>query len=75
MKRFGGEKLGKKPNITVLGSSKVGNFIITVPLLYGLRKKYPDAIIDFWGSEVTKDFEEALIRGTPSNDFHPTISW
>ena len=75
MKRFGGENLGERPNITILGSSKVGNFVITVPLLYGLRKKYPDAIIDFWGSEVTKDFEEELIRGTPSNEFQPTISW
>ena len=75
MKRFGGENLGEKPNITILGSTKVGNFVITVPLLYGLRKKYPDAIIDFWGSEVTKDFEEELIRGTPSNEFQPTISW
>ena len=60
MKRFDGRNLGKVPHIAVLGSAKLGNFVVTIPMLRLLRKKYPEAIIDFWGSEVTKDFEIAL---------------
>ena len=60
MKRFDGRDLGKSPHIAVLGSAKLGNFVVTIPMLRLLRKKYPEAIIDFWGSEVTKDFEIAL---------------
>ena len=60
LKRYQGQSLGENPHITVLGSCKVGNFVITIPLLRLLRKKYPNSTIDFWGSEITKDFEEAL---------------
>ena len=60
MKRFDGRDLGKSPHISVLGSAKLGNFVVTIPMLRMLRERYPDAMIDFWGSEVTKDFEIAL---------------
>ena len=63
MKRYGGVWLGDKPHIVVLGSRKLGNFIATLPLLRGLKRKYPDCKLDFWGSEVTKDFELALLSG------------
>ena len=65
MQRFSGQDLGSNPHIAVLGSSKIGNFVVTIPLLKALSLKYPDSVIDFWGSELTKDFECAL----------PFISW
>lgn len=65
MQRYDGRDLGPTPHIAVLGSSKVGNFVVTVPLLRGLRSRFPDAVIDFWGSELTADFELAL----------PCINW
>ena len=59
-RRYEGSHLGEKPHISILGSCKVGNFVVTIPLLRLLRNKYPKSIIDFWGSEATSDFEEAL---------------
>jgi ADP-heptose:LPS heptosyltransferase len=64
MQRFDGRDLGLSPHIAVLGSCKLGNFVVTIPMLRLLRKRYPNATIDFWGSEVTKDFEVALCRDT-----------
>ena len=49
----------------VLGSCKVGNFVVITPVLSGLRYKFPDAVIGFIGSEVTADFELA----------DPCINW
>ena len=58
--RYDGRDLGSQPHIAVLGSCKVGNFVVTLPLLRLLRRKYPNAQIDFWGTEATRDFEIAL---------------
>lgn len=60
LERYDGRDLGSAPHIAVLGSSKVGNFVVTVPLLRALRHRFPQAQIDFWGSELTADFETAL---------------
>jgi hypothetical protein len=65
MQRYGGESLGTAPHIVVLGSCKVGNFVVSTPVLGGLRARFPDAVIGFIGSDVTADFERA----------HPTIDW
>ncbi len=43
----------------MVGSDKLGNFIVTTPLLRGLRERFPDAVIDFYGSPVNRAFEEA----------------
>ena len=68
VQRYDGRELGSQPHIAVLGSSKVGNFVVTLPLLRLLRKKYPDSQIDFWGTEATRDFEMALCgKGYPIN--------
>ncbi len=77
MKRFEGCWLGDSPHIVVLGSRKLGNFIATLPLLQGLRKKYPNCILDFWGSEVTKDFEVALMSKNTRQEIllNWRISW
>ena len=60
LERYDGHDLGNTPHIAVLGSSKVGNFVVTVPLLRALHQRYPAAVIDFWGSELTADFEREL---------------
>ena len=53
MQRYSGEHLGSAPHIVVLGSCKVGNFVVSTPVLCGLRARFPDAVIGFIGSEVT----------------------
>lgn len=65
MQRYGGEPLGPAPHIVVLGSCKVGNFVVSTPVLRGLRARFADAVIGFIGSDVTADFERA----------HPAIDW
>lgn len=70
MQRYDGHPLSSDPHITVLGSCKVGNFVATLPLLHSLRRRHPTATIDFWGSEVTRDFEVALCSGEK-----PLINW
>jgi heptosyltransferase-3 len=60
VQRYDGRDLGQRPHIAVLGSCKVGNFVATLPMLRLLRRRYPEAVVDFWGSEVTRDFETAL---------------
>ena len=69
MQRYSGEHLGSAPHIVVIGSCKVGNFVVSTPVLRGLRARFPDAVIGFIGSEVTADFECAL----PMLDWH--CSW
>ena len=65
MQRYSGEHLGSAPHIVVLGSCKVGNFVVSTPVLRGLRGRFPDATIGFIGSDVTADFEHAL----------PVVNW
>ena len=72
MQRYCGQQLKPEANITVIGSCKVGNFVVTLPLLRALRRTYPAAIINFWGSEATRDFEEALCDEGVLNS---RISW
>ena len=62
MRRYDGRCLGDNPYIVVLGSCKVGNFIVTIPLLRSLRRKYPKSTIVFWGSEITKELEQELTK-------------
>ncbi len=58
--RYAGENLNNRPHIVVLGSCKVGNFVVSTPVLKGLKKRFPDSVIGFVGSDVTADFELAL---------------
>ena len=71
--RFDGRDLGRAPHIAVIGSCKLGNFVATLPLLRLLRRRYPEAQIDFWGSEATADFEHALCGEGQPLDWR--ISW
>ncbi|MDP9374784.1 MAG: glycosyltransferase family 9 protein [Chloroflexota bacterium] len=58
MERFEDQPLGPRPHIAVFSADKPGNFVVTTPLLRGLREKYPDGVVDFFGGEITRDFEE-----------------
>ena len=69
MKRYSGELLGPRSHIVILGSCKVGNFVVSTPVIRGLRSRFPDAVLGFLGSTITADFEEAL----PQLDWH--CSW
>ena len=57
MQRYSGEPLSESPRVVVLGSCKVGNFVVSTPLLRGLKERWPQATVDFIGSAVTADFE------------------
>jgi ADP-heptose:LPS heptosyltransferase len=57
MERFADQPLRPQPHIAVFSSTKVGNFVVTIPLLRGLKQKYPGCVLDFFGSEITHDFE------------------
>ena len=70
VQRYDGSDLGPSPHISVLGSCKVGNFVVTLPLLRVLRRHYPQAKVDFWGSDATADFEHALCTGQ-----EPLLNW
>ncbi len=59
MQRFTDQPLGSAPHIAVLSSDKVGNFVVSTPLLRGLRAKYPGATMDLFGSDTNRDLEEA----------------
>ena len=67
MERYDGRHLGRSPHITLLGSNKVGNFVVSMPLIYAIRKKYPESKLDYWGSDVTQDFEKELIKAEYMN--------
>lgn len=58
MERFRDQPLEERPHIAVFGSDKVGNFVVTTPLLRGLKEKYPGCTLDFFGGETTRDLEE-----------------
>ncbi len=57
MQRFADQPLPPQPHIAVFSSTKVGNFVVSIPLLRGLKQKYPGCTLDFFGSEITHDFE------------------
>jgi ADP-heptose:LPS heptosyltransferase len=59
IRRYEGQDLGSRPRIAVVGSDKLGNFIVTTPLLRGLKERFPGATVDFFGSPVNRAFERA----------------
>lgn len=57
MEIFSNQPLHPHPHLAIFSSTKVGNFVVITPLLRGLKAKYPECTLDFFGSEITKDFE------------------
>src|SRR5262245_55892801 len=57
MERFTDQPPGPPPHLAVFGSDKVGNFVLTTPLLRSLKQKHPGATLDFFGGQTTRDLE------------------
>jgi len=57
MEIFADQPLRANAHLAIFSSSKVGNFVVVTPLLRGLKQKYPDCTLDFFGSEITVEFE------------------
>ena len=66
MQRYAGEHLGSFPHIVVLGSCKVGNFVVSTPVLRGLRVRFPDAVIGFIGSFYDYEGLDDLVAALPA---------
>src|SRR5215212_11713307 len=56
---FQGEELGSRPHVAVLFRDQIGDFVVATPLLRGLRERYPDLVLDYFGGERTRELEEA----------------
>jgi ADP-heptose:LPS heptosyltransferase len=59
MQRFDNQPLRERPHLAVLFQDKLGGFVVTTPLLRGLKQKYPEATVDYFGGERTVELESA----------------
>lgn len=57
IRRYEGEDLGPRPRIAVVGSDELPDFVVTTPLLRGLKERFPEATVDFYGGPVNREFE------------------
>ncbi|MGH2461697.1 MAG: glycosyltransferase family 9 protein [Chloroflexota bacterium] len=57
MQRFDDQPLGQRPHLAVLYQDKLGGFVVATALLRGLKEKYPDATLDYFGGERTAELE------------------
>ncbi|MDT8342040.1 MAG: glycosyltransferase family 9 protein, partial [Longimicrobiales bacterium] len=69
--RYRGQPLGPRPRIALLGAAKLGNFVAATPLLRGLKTRFPDATVDYYGAPVTRDFEAACPWVDWRTDIYP----
>lgn len=65
MERYCDQELGSTPHIVILGSCKVGNFVVTSPIFTAFKAKFPNCVLGYIGSDVTRDLEIN----------HPSIDW
>ncbi len=56
---YQGQPLGPRPHVAVLFRDQIGDFVVATPLLRGLRERYPDLVLDYFGGERTRELEEA----------------
>ena len=56
---YRGEDLGPRPHVAVLFRDQIGDFLVATPLMRGLRERYPDLVLDYFGGERTRELEEA----------------
>jgi len=56
---YWGEDLGPAPHVAVLFCDHIGDFVVATPLLRGLRERYPDLTLDYFGGDGTREIEEA----------------
>ena len=59
MERYRDQPLGSAPHVGVLTTDKLGGFVVTTPLLRGLKERFPNSITDFFGGERTSQLEES----------------
>jgi ADP-heptose:LPS heptosyltransferase len=59
MEWFNDQSLRPQPHIAVLFYDAIGDFVVVTPLLRGLKEKYPQCVIDYFGGERTRTLEEA----------------
>lgn len=57
MQRFDDQPLGQRPHLAVLYQDKLGGFVVATALLRGLKEKYSDATLDYFGGERTAELE------------------
>jgi ADP-heptose:LPS heptosyltransferase len=57
MQRFDDQPLGDRPHLAVLFQDKLGGFVVSTPLLRGLKDKYPGAVLDYFGGDRTIELE------------------
>jgi heptosyltransferase-3 len=56
---YWGEDLGPAPHVAVLFCDHIGDFVVATPLMRGLRERFPDLTLDYFGGEGTREIEEA----------------
>ena len=56
---YAGHDLGPHPHVAVVFSDQIGDFVVSTPLLRGLRERYPGITVDYLGGEKTRQLEEA----------------
>lgn len=59
MLRFTDQSLRPEPHLAVVFYDSIGDFVVTTPLLRGLREKYPGCVVDYFGGERTRELEAA----------------
>jgi heptosyltransferase-3 len=59
MQRFDDQPLRPQPHLAVLFQDQLGDFVVATPLLRGLKEKYPEATLDYFGGERTAELESA----------------
>jgi ADP-heptose:LPS heptosyltransferase len=58
MERFANQPLGSEPRILVLGTAKLGNLVVLMPLLRALKRRHPQGQVLYRGSERTRELED-----------------
>jgi heptosyltransferase III len=56
---YWGENLGPAPHVAVVFCDHIGDFVVATPLMRGLRERFPDLILDYFGGEGTREIEAA----------------
>jgi len=59
VERFDDQPLRPGPHVAVLFQDKLGGFVVTTPLLRGLKEKYAGLTLDYFGGERTAELESA----------------
>ncbi|MBM2809879.1 MAG: heptosyltransferase family protein [Chloroflexi bacterium] len=56
---YAGEHLGPRPHVAVIFRDQIGDFVVATPLMRGMRERFPDIVLDYFGGERTRELEEA----------------